>query len=169
MDTPEGRGTVVGINLLRQQVKVQMEEAQDIFHTFSVEDIAVLRNGKAKKNDPPIPADLAPISGSGKRRRAPEPEQEDRLLEPIKFRYRDEKIVEEPEPQEIEPTATDNVRTRRRRRHTKAETRKEAPAAQPLPEKTPAPVQAEKPKQSANHHRRRHYRRGKSQGQNSAE
>ena len=28
-------------------------------------NLSILRSGKARKNDPPIPADLAPISGSG--------------------------------------------------------------------------------------------------------
>ena len=67
VDTPEGRGTVVEIDLLRQRVKVRMEDSPETISVFPNTDIAVLRSGKAKKNDPPIPADLAPISGSGKR------------------------------------------------------------------------------------------------------
>ena len=164
VDTPEGRGTVVSVNLLRQQVRVQMEEAPDTFHVFANEEIAVLRNGKAKKNDPPIPADLAPISGVGKRRRKPEPEAEERLLDPIKFRYREESVVDEPVVEEVEETKPEpSKNSRRRRRHSKAETRKEAPAAQPAPEeKSQQEEAAAKPKQS--HHRRRHHRRSKSQG-----
>ena len=53
VDTPEGRGTVVDVNLLRQQVKVRMEDAPETISTFKNVDIAVLRSGKAKKNDPP--------------------------------------------------------------------------------------------------------------------
>ena len=169
VDTPEGRGTVVGINLLRQQVRVQMEESADIFHVFSNEDIAILRNGKAKKSDPPIPADLAPISGNGKRRPKPEPEVEEGALDPIKFRYSEEAVVEEPEPEpEVSevPVETVSKSSRRRRRHSKAETRKEAPASHPQPEEAPVPVQepaVQKPKQ--NNHRRRHrYHKPKSQG-----
>ena len=67
VDTPEGRGTVVELDLLRQRVKVRMEENPETVSVFPNADIAVLRNGKARKNDPPIPADLAPISGNGKR------------------------------------------------------------------------------------------------------
>ena len=165
VDTPEGRGTVVTVNLLRQQVRVQMEDAPDTFHVFRNEEIAVLRNGKAKKNDPPIPADLAPISGAGKRRRKPEPETEERMLDPIKFRYREESVVDEPaeEIQEVPAQAEPAQSTRRRRRHNKAETRKEAPAAQPQVEEKPQQEAAAKPKQ--NHHRRRHHRRGKPQGE----
>ena len=96
VDTPEGRGTVVEVDLLRQRVKVRMEDAPETISLFPNADIAILRNGKAKKNDPPIPADLAPISGSGKRVRKTE-EEEKLLLEPIRFKYSTERIVEEPE------------------------------------------------------------------------
>ncbi len=176
VDTPEGRGTVVGINLLRQQVKVQMEDAPDTFQVFSNEDIAILRNGKAKKNDPPIPADLAPISGNGKRRRKPEPVEEELPLETIKFRYREESVVDEPavEPEvPAELPEAPSKSSRRRRRHSKAEARKEAPAAQPQPEEKPlteeSPLQAEaQTKAKPNHHRRRHYRHHKSKNQGSS-
>ncbi len=167
VDTPEGRGTVVSVNLLRQQVRVQMEDSPETFQVFRNEEIAVLRNGKAKKNDPPIPADLAPISGAGKRRRKPEPETESRLLDPIKFRYSEESVVDEPVVEEVAaPQSEASPSARRRRRHSKAETRKEAPAAQPMPEeKHQLEERPVKPKQN---HRRRHHRRGKSQGQTGA-
>ena len=61
VDTPDGRGTVVELDLLRQRVKVRFEDRPETVGVFANADIAVLRNGKAKKNDPPIPADLAPI------------------------------------------------------------------------------------------------------------
>ena len=95
VDTPEGRGTVVEVSLLRQKVKVRMEDNPETVSVFPVEDIAVLRSGKAKKNDPPIPADLAPISGNGKRVHK-EKEEESLRLEPIRFRYSTEAVVEEP-------------------------------------------------------------------------
>ena len=96
VDTPEGRGTVVEVDLLRQRVKVRMEDSPETISVFSNSDIAVLRSGKAKKTDPPIPVDLAPISGNGKRVRKTE-EEEKMLLEPIRFRYSTEQIVEDRE------------------------------------------------------------------------
>ena len=81
VDTPEGRGTVVEVGLLRQRVKVRMEDNPETISVFSNEDIAVLRSGKARKNDPPIPADLAPISGSGKRVRREQTEEKPLLGE----------------------------------------------------------------------------------------
>ncbi len=62
VDTVDGRGTVIDVNLLRQSVRVRMEDAPETIGTYKYCDICVLRNGKAKKTDPPIPKDLAPIS-----------------------------------------------------------------------------------------------------------
>ena len=103
VDTPDGRGTVTEVNLLRQSVKVRMEDNPETCNCYSNCDVCVLRSGKAKKNDPPIPADLAPISGSGKR--SPKPQQEERsFLEPVRFRYRTDSVVDEqPEDAKAEP------------------------------------------------------------------
>ncbi len=94
VDTPEGRGTVVEVDLLRSRVKVRMEDAPETIGVFSNSDIAVLRSGKAKRGDAPIPADLAPISGGGKRVKR-EVEEPSITLDPIRFRYRTEAVVEE--------------------------------------------------------------------------
>ena len=147
VDTPEGRGTVVELDLLRQRVKVRMEEHPETISVFPNAEIAVLRNGKAKKNDPPIPADLAPISGSGRRVRKEEQEEVIRL-EPIKFRYSTETVVEEPEEEEVQELqeevqeVTELSKPRRRR------TRKpKAPASeQPKVEETQPEPKEEAPK-----------------------
>jgi len=64
VDTVDGRGTVVDVNLLRQSVRVRMEDQPEVINTYKNCDICVLRNGKAKKTDPPIPKDLAPLSSN---------------------------------------------------------------------------------------------------------
>ena len=144
VDTPEGRGTVVEIDLLRQRVKVRMEDAPETISVFKNADIAVLRSGKAKKNDPPIPADLAPISGSGKRIRKPQEEEEKLLLEPIRFRYSTEAVVEETEEMAEEPLQesqeTKSSRSRRRRKPNG-----NAPK-EPKEEQAPKAEKQEKPK-----------------------
>ena len=153
VDTPEGRGTVVEIDLLRQRVKVRMEDAPETISVFSNADIAILRNGKAKKNDPPIPADLAPISGSGKRVRKEESDAPV-FLDPIRFRYSTEKIVEEPEEpvlpaEEIteEPVREDAPkRSRRRNRKPKNPNPETAKAEQPKQEQAKT---EQKPKKKA--------------------
>ena len=48
VDTPEGRGTVVEVDVLRQRVKVRMEESPETITIFRNEDIAILHSGKAR-------------------------------------------------------------------------------------------------------------------------
>ena len=180
VDTPEGRGTVVEVDLLRQRVKVRMEDEPETIAVFANADIAILRSGKAKKNDPPIPADLAPISGAGKRQRK-EKQEEDKslLLEPIRFRYSTEKVVEETvavEETQQEQKEGKSSRSRRRRKN-----KGEHPKAEPAEKQTEEPKaparkeqpKKEQPKQEASageapeggeegakkHRRRNHYRR----------
>jgi len=162
VDTPEGRGTVVEVDLLRQRVKVRMEDAPETISVFANADIAILRSGKAKKNDPPIPADLAPISGAGKKvRKAKLEDEETLLLEPIRFRYSTENVVEAQEtPAETaeaveaaeEQKEGKSSRSRRRRKNKgdapkaeqtelKAETKKE-PAKKEQPKKEQPPKEA---------------------------
>ncbi len=113
VDTPDGRGTVTEVNLLAQKVRVRMENQPENIGTYANADIAVLRNGKAKKTDPPIPDDLAPISGKQVvREKKPAPVEESPLLEPVKFRYRMDDVVDEP----AAPTSKEPPRPRRPRR-----------------------------------------------------
>ena len=161
VDTPEGRGTVVEVSLLRQKVKVRMEDSPETVNVFANEDIAVFRNGKAKKNDPPIPDDWAPISGSGKRiRREKKKEEETTFLDPIKFRYREESVVDEPAPEEEK-----NQRPRRRKPSPKSAEKAPERAPEPKQEATPAPdaegEKAEKPKKPGNRRRNYHHRKPK--------
>ena len=151
VDTPEGRGTVVEVDLLRQRVKVRMEDAPETISVFANTDIAVLRSGKAKKNDPPIPADLAPISGAGKKVRKTESEEK-LLLEPIRFRYSTETIVEEPTAEEPVAEAAAEApaveggeqKSRRRRRNRGHGENKENPQKQEAAQKPEKQEKAEK-------------------------
>ena len=164
VDTPEGRGTVVEVDLLRSRVKVRLEDEPDNIITVANSEIAVLRSGKAKKNDPPIPADLAPVSGGGKRVKQ-EPEEKPRFLDPIKFRYTTEAVVEEPEPEE-EPAeeAEETKRPRRRRNRGKSRDNKPEPRQEAAPAEESKAEPAEKTKKP-NHYRRHHRRRPQKQGE----
>lgn len=160
VDTPEGRGTVVEVELLRQRVKVRMEDNPETVCVFSNEDIAVLRSGKARKNDPPIPADLAPISGSGKRVRREQTEEKP-VLEPIRFRYSTEKIVDDPEDEKPETAETQEAkvpRSRNRRRKPRPQTQNAAPEQpKPAPQETAAKPEpaGDRPRRRPNHRRRK--------------
>ena len=161
VDTPEGRGTVVEVDLLRQRVKVRMEENPETVAQFANTDIAVLRSGKARKNDPPVPADYAPISGGGKRQKKQEQTQAP-VLEPIRFRYSTEQVVEEvPQETPAEEPQTKPSRPRPRRRKpaeggTKApqqpETKPEKSEKSEKPEKTGK--EGETPRRRPNRRRR---------------
>ena len=158
VDTPDGRGTVVELDLLRQRVKVRFEERPEATGTFANTDIAVLRNGKAKKTDPPIPADLAPISGTGRRFRK-ELDADAPLLDPIRFRYSTEAVVEESAPeeepaQEAAPVKEGRFRRRRNRKP------KAAPENKPQnTESKPAAPQEGEKAASAKKRRRPNHRR----------
>ena len=168
VDTPEGRGTVTEVDLLRQRVKVRLEDRPDTLVTAKNEDIAVFRNGKAKKTDEPIPADWAPISGgnSGRRfKKVEEVQEEAPILDSIKLRYSEETIAGE-----VGVVAHDDPKkdegkrnNRRRRRGGQKPVGAGAPdgpkPAKETPKETP---KAEKPAEKAEkkpNHRRFHRRR----------
>ena len=164
VDTPEGRGTVVEIDLLRQRVKVRMEDSPETVNVFANADIAVLRSGKAKKNDPPIPADLAPISGSGKRIRKAEPEQDTMVLEPIRFRYSTESVVTETEePVQEQPEKPAPGRRRRGPRNEGPKEPKQEIRQEKFKQKTALPVEDNTQERSEKKpsRRRPNYRRRK--------
>ena len=176
VDTPDGRGTVAELDLLRQRVKVRLENRPETLSTYDNDAVAVFRNGKAKKTDPPIPADWAPISGNRRNRRFQSEasmKEEPAFLDPIKFRYSTEAVVEEVPAEKSEEVPEEKEqkehRSRNRRRRSKnkpsqeapkakAAPAQEAPKAQPKKEQS-APAekseQAKKPHRRPNHRRRR--------------
>ena len=166
VDTPDGRGTVVEVNLLRQSVRVRMEDHPETIGSYKNTDIYIIRNGKARKNDPPIPKDLAPISS----RPRPAQKKKEAFFEELpEVIYSDAVAVISPEPETpaedaaalpAADAAKSAVRRRRRggRRNKPAADRpageaaaapKDAPRAEPQPrrerpKKDRAP-QSEKP------------------------
>ena len=152
VDTPQGRGTIIDADLLRQRVKVQLEEHPDTIVTFANDEIAIFRSGKPKKNDPPIPEDWAPISGNKPSHR--EEPAAPSFFDPVKFFD----SIEEPAAPEIdaeEVTPADPQekqkpfrRNRNRRRHRDG-SRESAKEAAPQAEEAPAQKSANR------HHRRR--------------
>lgn len=150
VDTPDGRGTVASVNLMRQSVSVRMEKGDGEVHTYRNADICVLRSGKPRKNDPPIPEDLAPISGRREeglplysrleQRLTVDPEQTEELYEAPAA------VSETPESQAEPPhreQSAENGASRRQRR----ERRPQKPFHQLKPEQAKAEqVQAEQSK-----------------------
>ena len=175
VDTPEGRGVVVEQSLLRSRVKVRMEDRPEQICTFKIDEIAVFRNGKAKKNDPPVPADWAPVSGTGKRARR-DSDEERMMLDSIKFRYSTETIAEE-QVVEQEKAKDEQHKSRNRRNKPKGgekpkqekpqqeKPKQEKPKQEKQPaaeaEKTEKPAGEEQKKRRPYYHRRHHHKKPK--------
>ena len=138
VDTPDGRGTVIEVNLLRQSVRVRMEDHPETIGTYKNTDICVLRSGKARKNEPPIPRDLAPISSKPR----PVQKKETFFEELPEVIYPDAVAVIEPEPQEAAEApgedAGKSTNRRRRRGGRRSKPAGERPQETAAPEK-PAP------------------------------
>ena len=146
VDTPDGRGTVIEVDLLRQRVKVKMEDRPEVLNTFANSEIAVLRSGKAKKTDAPIPADLAPISGKIKRETPVEEKEEEPLrLDSVRLRNSKEVLAEE-----VAPEGKQNGKNNKNYKKPK----KPAPAQQES-NGVPAPNPENKKPNKNNRHRRR--------------
>ena len=75
VNTYDGVGTVTDTNLLKQTVKVRLEQDPSSIKTYNNCEICVLRNGKAKKTDPPIDTNIPPLPKPEKK-----PEQEEITL-----------------------------------------------------------------------------------------
>ncbi len=159
VDTPDGRGTVIELDLQRQRVKVRFEDRPEAIGNFANTEIAVLRNGKAKKTDPPIPADLAPISGGKEKRlfKKELPEEDAPVLSAVKFRYSEETIADDVT---AEPEAPKEQKSRNRRNRGKGNQKKQdaAPAEQKAAQPAENAPQAEGENAPKKPHRRNHRR-----------
>ena len=139
VDTPDGRGTVVEVNLLRQSVRVRMEDHPETIGSYKNTDIYILRSGKARKNDPPIPRDFAPISSKPR----PVQKKETFFEELPEVIYPDAVAVIAPETQAAEEETGDaaeeagkNANRRRRRGGRRTKPVGERPQEAAVPEKT---------------------------------
>ena len=138
VDTADGRGTVIEVNLLRQSVRVRMEDHPETIGTYKNTDIYILRSGKARKNDPPIPRDFAPISSKPR----PVQKKEAFFEELPEVIYPDAVAVIAPETQAAEEETGDaaeeagkNANRRRRRGGRRTKPAGERPQEAAVPEK----------------------------------
>ncbi len=175
VDTPDGRGTVTEVSLLRQCVKVRMEDHPETVGCYHNCDICVLRNGKARKNDPPIPKDLAPISS--RPRKVQKPAEDDELMPELIYSSGEKEPLLEATPlrASTQPEQPDEAaKPRRRKRSGRGRGRSEGarpagdkPAAEKPAQEKPA---GDKPAGGNPNTRRRRSRgrRGGSGGANAA-
>lgn len=165
VDTPDGRGTVTEVNLLKQSVRVRLEKQPDTIVCHKNCDICVLRNGKAKKTDEPIPDDLAPISGNRPHKKLETPTFTT-YLEPVVFKKTAETltpvepVAQTPEEPAEAPAAEPKSKRRRRRGGKGKQAAPAASAVEPAPAAEPA-GEAEPAAKSKSKHRYRYPRRRK--------
>ena len=142
VDTPDGRGTVTEVNLLKQCVRVRLEQQPDTIVCHHNCDICVLRNGKARKTDPPIPDDLAPISGNPQKCRKKEAPELKTYLEPVVMRQ-NAAVLEEARTNEAD-IQNEQQRGKRRRRGGRGR-RHEGEGEAPQEQEARRPAEAKKP------------------------
>lgn len=155
VETPDGVGTVTNVNLLREQVKVHLEDSNDPPKTYSASEISVVRSGKGKRPEgyvaPPleelaklrkIEKEEEPVIRLGERSRLSVALEE--ILAPV-----DEKSADAAEQKPQEQRSGNRRRNRNRNRNGSKSQPKQAAADMPTQEKTPQQQkQPAKPKQT---------------------
>lgn len=117
VNTPEGAGTVVDVNCLRQTVKVRMLEngqSEAGVQLFHIDDIEVLRSGKKKPNDPEI--ELPPPLKPRKKEEEEELPQDDMPDYSLIGRFAETDEVKETEVKDKDSGQTGEKKRRRRPR-----------------------------------------------------
>ena len=135
VETPDGVGTVTQVNLLREQVKVHLEDSNDPPKNYSVEEINVVRNGKGKRPEDYVTPPLEELAKL--RKITPEKEAVARLGERSRLSLALEEILSSSEGQknaEVQQTSEESKsassRSRNRRR-SKAKPQQTAAEKQP--------------------------------------
>ena len=168
VNTCDGKGTVTDVSLLKQTVKVRLDSDPSSVKCYHNCDICILRNGKAKKNDPPIPDDIPPLPKPVEKQ--PEPEAITMFDESILSNYVADEPRDKPERKRTERTERTSERPKKNYNRPPRQDRK--PRNQdnkPRPQKSAngAAQEGQKPQQqsgkpkSNNGSRRRYYRGGK--------
>ena len=117
VETPDGAGTVCGINLLRQTVQVRLDSAPETPKNYHNCELCVIRNGKGKRPEGYVEP---PLSELAKLRREPEESatvgEEERLSAALEAAFPSR---EEQQPQRQDSEREEQPRRRSRSRHRK--------------------------------------------------
>ena len=115
VETPDGVGTVSGVNLLREQVKVRLEDSQEPPKCYRNCEVCVVRSGKGKRPEgyvAPPPEELAKLRRAPEPEAAPEPTSSNPLAAALEAVFNGERP---PEPEGERPRGEGEGRRRRRR------------------------------------------------------
>lgn len=173
VNTCDGKGTVTDVSLLKQTVKVRLDNDPSTVKCYHNCDICILRNGKGKKNDPPIPDDIPPLPKPAEKQ--PEPESITMFDETILSNYVADEPKEKPERKrsDRQNDRSQEQRPRKNYNRPRQDRKPRNPDNKPRPQKSAAPQEnakvpqkdgAAKPKSGNNGGRRRYYRGGKKSG-----
>ena len=182
VNTYDGVGTVTDTNLLKQTVKVRMENDPSTIKTYANDEIFVLRSGKAKKTDPPIDTNIPPLPRPEKK-----PESEEiAMFDETRLSNYSEPAVPPKQPGSDKPNGTEETRSSRRNSRSRSDRKprttdagkttpkqeqQEHPerhrkqTASPKPQEPKDKADSAKPK--SRNRKRRYYRDKKSGGQKS--
>ena len=171
VNTCDGKGTVTDVSLLKQTVKVRLDNDPSTVKCYHNCDICILRNGKGKKNDPPIPDDIPPLPKPAEKQ--PEPESITMFDETILSNYVADEPKEKPERKrnDRQNDRSQEQRPRKNYNRPRQDRKPRNPDNKPRPQKSAAPQEgakapqkdgAAKPKNNGG--RRRYYRGNKKPG-----
>ena len=166
VNTCDGKGTVTDVSLLKQTVKVRLDNDPSTVKCYHNCDICILRNGKGKKNDPPIPDDIPPLPKPEEKQ--PEPESITIFDESILSNYVADEPKEKPERKrnDRQNDRAQEQRPRKNYNHPRQDRKSRNQDNKPRPQKAaaegakaPQKDAAAKPKNNGG--RRRYYRGNK--------
>ena len=151
VETKDGFGTAVQVNLLRQTVKVRLDgEGDDSLHLYKSNELCTVPGGRPKDGE-------APVSTF---RYVPEPEPEVEEPEPnpwfLEAQYNDPSLLDTP----ADPAGEDGRRAGRRRRARKPHSGEAKSEARPEAKSEPAGEAKAEDKAAAKENRGARYHRG---------
>lgn len=166
VNTCDGKGTVTDVSLLKQTVKVRLDNDPSTVKCYHNCDICILRNGKGKKNDPPIPDDIPPLPKPEEKQ--PEPESITIFDESILSNYVADEPKEKPERKrnDRQNDRAQEQRPRKNYNHPRQDRKPRNQDNKPRPQKAAAegakaPQKDAAAKPKSNGGRRRYYRGNK--------
>lgn len=153
VETKDGFGTAVQVNLLRQTVKVRLDEdGDDSLHLYKANELCAVPGGRPKDGEAPVSTFRYVPEPEAE---AEEPEEDAWFVEP---QFHDPALLDLPETETEEPKRA----ARRRGRKARAGEGKVEVKAEPKKEAKPAPAGEEAPAEKSGHGRTR--RGGKNRG-----
>ena len=146
VETPDGTGTIHGINMLRETMKVRLDQSNEPAKSYYADELLVVRYGKGKIPEDYVPSPKAEME---KRRRSVTVKKEDApLVSSLGTRIGGLEIFDEPQNQQPPQPEKNRSRNRRRRSGGNGGVGDTRQATQPKQnETTAAPKQQPKPQQ----------------------